>query len=131
MDDQTAGANSSNTPSIENFNDPRSIDLKELMKQDDHTNNEFPSIHFTSGDVADDSDEEDDEPSSLQPIDRFKNGQASNVFAPPMITRTLYIQMVRRSIYFIRAIPTGCTGIRRTTNAERGEVEGWIWDMTA
>ena len=97
-DDQTAGAYSSNTPSFENLNDPRSIDLKELMKQDDHQNNEFPSIHFTSGDVLDDdSDDEEDPTTSWHPVDSYKNGTNTNVFAPPLITRTLYIQMVKAS----------------------------------
>lgn len=125
MDDQTAGAYSSNTPSFENFNDPRSIDLKELMKQDDHQNNEFPSIHFTSGDVLDDDSEDEDEATNSWQVDSLKNGKQNNIFAPPLITRTLYIQMVRLSYLYLAHLPTALSGVRRAPDSEGGKQHRW------
>lgn len=101
VDDQTAGVastempsrtNGSATPDSEIFRDPMTIDLNELMNSDDTQTSSFPSIHFTSGDVAEDSSEEEDA-DSLQLVER-----RDRVYAVPMTVRTLYIQMVRNSL---------------------------------
>ncbi|EJC97866.1 uncharacterized protein FOMMEDRAFT_143407 [Fomitiporia mediterranea MF3/22] len=96
-DDQTAGALSSesngrtttgnNTPDSQIFRDPTTIDLDELMNSEEAQTSSFPSIHFTSGDVAEDSSDEE-ESASLQLVER-----SDRVRAAPMTVRTLYIQM--------------------------------------
>lgn len=94
-DDQTAGAfsasrsNGTATPENQSFGDLTSIDLNELVTSDDNQTSSFPSIHFTSGDVAEDSSDEDDA-DSMQLVER-----RDRVYAAPMTIRTLYIQMVR------------------------------------
>ncbi|KAL5519904.1 hypothetical protein ACEPAG_1564 [Sanghuangporus baumii] len=92
-EDHTAGAfsasqsNGTATPDSQSFGDPTSIDLNELVTTDDNQTSSFPSIHFTSGDVADDSSDEEDA-DSVQLVER-----RNRVYAAPMTIRTLYIQM--------------------------------------
>ena len=102
-DEQTAGAfsnsqsNGTATPDSQSFGDPTSIDVNELVNNEDTPTSSFPSIHFTSGDVADDSSDEDTA-DSMQMVER-----RDRVYAAPMTIRTLYIQMVssvfRRKVF--------------------------------
>ena len=101
-EDQTAGASfSTEIPDSGSgsFTDPTSIDLDELMQQDENQTSSFPSIHFTSGDVADDSSDEEDI-DSLQLAEPSKTNNWDQVYAPPMSQRTLYIQMVYQLFMF-------------------------------
>ncbi|KAI5119391.1 hypothetical protein M0805_005934 [Coniferiporia weirii] len=93
VDDQTAGASIARTASgEESFNDPTSIDLNDLVLKEDNRTSSFPSIHFTSGDVADDSSDEE-EANSTHLVEQIKQNRLGIVTPPPLVRRTLYIQM--------------------------------------
>lgn len=77
--------------------DPFSIDLSDL---DDYggsgSRSSFPSIHFTKSDVKDEKDEdEDDSDDGLEHLFTSDYGEEMDVKPPPILPRTLYIQMVR------------------------------------
>lgn len=77
--------------------DPFSIDLNDL---DDYgssgSRSSFPSIHFTRSDVSDEKDEdEDDSDDGFADLFASEYGEDVDVKPPPVLPRTLYIQMVR------------------------------------
>lgn len=78
--------------------DPFSIDLSDL---DDYggsgSRSSFPSIHFTRSDVKDEKDEDEDDDDSDDGLEHlFTSDYADemDVKPPPVLPRTLYIQMV-------------------------------------
>lgn len=84
--DHTAGISMNKVPS-EDW-DPTRFDIDELVLHEDTQTSSFPSIHFTSGDVADDSSDEEE---NSKPLVAEKHGI---ITPPPLVRRTLYIQMV-------------------------------------
>lgn len=77
--------------------DPFSIDLSDL---DDYggsgSRSSFPSIHFTMSDVNDEKDEdEDDSDDGFAHLFTSEYAEDTDVKPPPVLPRTLYIQMVR------------------------------------
>ncbi|KAI9461114.1 hypothetical protein HD554DRAFT_2206776 [Boletus coccyginus] len=79
--------------------DPFSIDLDDL---DDYggsgSRSSFPSIHFTRSDVQDGKDEDDDDSDDgdgFAHLFASEYGEDVDVKLPPVLPRTLYIQMVR------------------------------------
>ncbi|THH07416.1 hypothetical protein EW145_g3398 [Phellinidium pouzarii] len=90
-DDQTAGV-SVTKGQEESFKDPTSIDLNDLVLKEENQTSSFPSIHFTSGDVADDSSDEE-EVSSKHLVEQIKKNRLGLIAPPPLVKRTLYIQM--------------------------------------
>ena len=93
-EDQTAGASTSRTPD-EDYDNPTSYNMNDLVLREDTQTSSFPSIHFTSGDVADDS--SDEEESSKQLVEQMKKSRLGVATPPARVRRTLYIQMVRRT----------------------------------
>ena len=91
-EDQTAGASTSRTPD-EDYDNPTSYNMNDLVLREDTQTSSFPSIHFTSGDVADDS--SDEEESSKQLVEQMKKSRLGFATPPALVRRTLYIQMVR------------------------------------
>lgn len=76
--------------------DPFSIDLNDL---DDYggsgSRSSFPSIHFTRSDVNDEKDEdEDDSDDGFAHLFTSEYVEDADVKPPPVVPRTLYIQMV-------------------------------------
>ena len=94
--DHTAGISMNKTPDFDD--DPTSFDINELVLHEDTQTSSFPSIHFTSGDVADDS--SDEEESSKQLVEQMKNTRLGFVTPPSLVRRTLYIQMVKNPVLF-------------------------------
>lgn len=90
-EDQTAGLSMIKTPD-EDYDDPTSIDLNDLVLKEDTQTSSFPSIRFTSGDVADDS--SDEEESSKHLVEQIKKNRLGLPTPPSLVRRTLYIQMV-------------------------------------
>jgi eukaryotic translation initiation factor 2-alpha kinase 4 len=97
----------------DSFQDPRIFDLNDLVLEDSgQTTKSFPSIHFTSGDVAsDDSDEED--VSSMRMTERMQREKVEKQPVQHFTERTLYIQMVSDDFPSIRCTsPIFFIGIR-------------------
>ncbi|KAH8114389.1 kinase-like domain-containing protein [Phellopilus nigrolimitatus] len=94
LDDKTAGVQLTRTLSQSqdgsSFADPRSVDINDLVLEDNAKS--FPSIRFTSGDVASDGSDEE-EASSLRIAEQLKKQKFGAFTPPPMTLRTLYIQM--------------------------------------
>lgn len=96
-DSGSEGGMTSVPHSFERTSDPFSIDLNDL---DDYggsgSKSSFPSIHFTRSDVQDGEDEdEDDSDDGLAHLFSTEYGEDTDVKPPPVLPRTLYIQMVR------------------------------------
>jgi translation initiation factor 2-alpha kinase 4 len=95
-------------PSLEwrEKSDPFSIDLNDL---DDYggsgSRSSFPSIHFTTSDVKDEKDEDEDEDDSGDGFAHLfaEHGEDAGVKSPPVLPRTLYIQMVRTLVPMLTA----------------------------
>lgn len=76
--------------------DPFSIDLNDLDDYGSGSRSSFPSIHFTRSDVKDEKDEDDDDSDDgFAHLFASEYGEDVDVKPPPVLPRTLYIQMVR------------------------------------
>lgn len=112
------------------FNGRFSIDLKDLDDMGLSGTQSFPSIHFggSGGSKEKTSDEEDDSDNSDDPFGNlFSKGDSSDPMevtrrpkSPPVIARTLYIQMVGDP-YFVKLSSNSSQGICRAPDFERGK----------
>lgn len=97
-DSGTEGNMTSVPHSVERLekSDPFSIDLNDLDDYGSGSRSSFPSIHFTRSDVKDEKDEDDDDSDDgFAHLFASEYGEDVDVKPPPVLPRTLYIQMVR------------------------------------
>lgn len=113
------------------FNGRFSIDLNDLDDMGGSgTQASFPSIHFGGSASSDErASDEDDSDNSDDPFGNLFSREGSADLAeisrhrpktPPMIARTLYIQMVNEQASELATSFDVVTGIRRASNAEGG-----------
>jgi len=113
------------------FNGRFSIDLNDLDDMGLSGTQSFPSIHFggSAGSTENNSDEDDDSDNSDNPFGNLFSKEDSSEAAevtryrpktPPVIARTLYIQMVGAADCFLLTAFSQFKGICRASDTERG-----------
>lgn len=96
------------------------FDLADLDDVGSGSRSSFPSIHFSRSSSPRTDEGEGDEGDSYSPCEEFSSSQEASPTPPPILSRTLYIQMVGFDHLCAGVIADQEIGICRTSDPERG-----------